>query len=79
MQRLDGINRKGLDRILVRNGGSFFNVPRTGEIRYTHPLMPNQPRANKRRKDAPKHLVDFVREAIRRNALHAESDNSAAA
>lgn len=69
-----GINRKKLDRIFVRHGGKVSNVQRTGEIRYTHPLMSNRPRADKRRKDAASHLVDFVREAIQHAALLAESD-----
>lgn len=59
-----GINRRALDKILRDCGGVVLHVPRSGEIRYVHPLMSSRPRADKRRKDAPNHLVDFVRQVI---------------
>ena len=61
----DGMNRRDLDRVLRDLGGSVVPIKRTGEIQYRHPLMQNRPRANGRRKDAPRHLVAFVLEIIR--------------
>ena len=59
-----GVNRRALDRILLRFGGTVADVRRTGEVRYSHPFVEAKPRANKRRKDAPNHLVDFVRAVV---------------
>lgn len=56
-----GLNRRELDRILVSVGGSVEDVHKTGEIRYRHPQMKSCPKADKRRKDAPMHMVKFVR------------------
>lgn len=61
-----GVNRRNLDRLFLSLGGTIEDVRRTGELRYRHPLMDACAKANKRRKDAPSHLVDFVRELIRR-------------
>ena len=61
-----GVNRRDLDRIFRRLGGTIEDVRGTGELRYRHPMMSSCPKANKRRKDAPSHLVDFVREVMRR-------------
>jgi len=61
-----GMNRRDLDRLLRRLGGTVSDVRGTGEIRYTHPLMQRRPRGDKRRKDAASHLVDFVSEVHRR-------------
>jgi hypothetical protein len=69
-----GINRRSLDRILIQLGGRVRPVRRTGEIRYTHPLVSSRPRANKRRKDAPNHLVDFVREVMQRMGIISAPD-----
>jgi len=59
-----GVNRRHLDRLFRKMGGSVRTVPRTGEVRYVHPDHPQRPRANGRRKDAPNHLVNFVREVL---------------
>lgn len=61
-----GMNRRDLDQLLRGLGGAISNVRRTGEIRYSHPLMESRPRTDKRRKDAASHLVDFAREVHRR-------------
>jgi len=55
-----GMNRRALDHILIALGGSIRFLPRTGEVQYSHPVLPNRPRANARRKDAPRHLTSFV-------------------
>jgi hypothetical protein len=66
-----GINRRDLDRILISMGGDIVLIRSTGEIAYTHPRLPERPRANGRRKDAPTHLVKFVRRVLEL----AEGDN----
>lgn len=55
-----GVNRRDLDRRLVNLGGTVRALARTGEIQYSHPMLPERPRADGRRKDAPRHLVVFV-------------------
>lgn len=59
-----GINRNRLDAILVESGGAIRELRGTGEIAYSHPAIPQRPRANGRRKDAPAHLVRFVRRVM---------------
>ena len=59
-----GINRRELDRILNHLGGTVRHLRRTGEIAYSHPLIAHRPKADGRRKDAPAHLVKFVRRAV---------------
>lgn len=61
-----GINLRELNRLIRELGGTAEPIRRTGEIRYSHPLMANRPKANSRRKDAPLHLVEFVQEVVRR-------------
>lgn len=56
-----GINRRELDRVLLQLGGQATHLRRTGEIAYSHPALVERPRADGRRKDAPLHLVRFVR------------------
>lgn len=55
-----GMNRADLDRLLRSLGGQILRVPGTDDIRYSHPAMPERPRANARRKDAPRSLTAFV-------------------
>jgi hypothetical protein len=55
-----GMNRVDLDRLFRSLGGQIVPVPGTGDIRYSHPAMPQRPRANARRKDAPRSLTAFV-------------------
>ena len=55
-----GVNRRDLDRRLLNLGGTVRALTRTGEVQYSHPLLPERPRADGRRKDAPRHLVAFV-------------------
>lgn len=62
-----GMNRRELDRIFISLGGEIVRPRRTGEVRYRHPLLHEQPRADGRRKDAPNHLVRFVLEVERRS------------
>lgn len=59
-----GINRDRLDALLRGSGGTVHYLRRTGEVAYSHPAIPERPRANGRRKDAPAHLVRFVRRVI---------------
>lgn len=61
-----GMNRSDLDRILTRLGGAVSDVRGTGEVRYSHPLVEQRPRGDKRRKDAPNQLVAFVLKVFRR-------------
>lgn len=55
-----GVNRRQLDDLLRRLGGTVAHLNRTGEVQYSHPAIPERPRADGRRKDAPRHLVAFV-------------------
>jgi hypothetical protein len=55
-----GIDRRRLDAVLRSLGGRVEVVRRTGEIRYSHPLLAESPRADGRRKDASKRLSQFV-------------------
>lgn len=55
-----GVNRRDLDRRLFNLGGTVRALARTGEIQYSHPMLRERPRADGRRKDAPRHLVAFV-------------------
>jgi hypothetical protein len=55
-----GMNRVDLDRLFRSLGGQILPVPGTGDIRYVHPTMAERPRANARRKDAPRSLTAFV-------------------
>ena len=55
-----GVNRRDLDRRLLNLGGTVRAIARTGEVQYSHSLLPERPRADGRRKDAPRHLVAFV-------------------
>lgn len=57
----NGMNRADLDRTLAALGGTVTHLRRTGEVAYSHPALPSRPRANGRRKDAPRHLLQFVR------------------
>ena len=60
-----GINRRHLDQLLLNLGGSVANLHRTGEVQYSHPTIVQRPRGDGRRKDAPRHLVAFVRRVQR--------------
>ncbi len=55
-----GMNRIQLDRVFRNLGGSVTILRRTGDVQYHHPALPERPKANSRRKDAPRHLVVFV-------------------
>ncbi len=59
-QAKGGINRRALDDLFRKLGGSIDTVHKTGEIVYTHPLVPWKARANGRRKDAPRQLVQLI-------------------
>lgn len=61
-----GMNLSSLNRYFIALGGTIEAVRRTGEIRYSHQLVAQRPRADGRRKDAPRHLVAFVMEVERR-------------
>ncbi len=65
-----GINRRVLDDILIDLGGDVVPLHRTGEVQYRHPLLRETPRADGRRKDAPMHLVKFVRRVIDAKGLN---------
>ncbi len=64
-----GINRRELDRILIDLGGAVGFPRRTGDVLYRHPLLAQPARANARRKDASRHLVQFIKEVQRRLAV----------
>ncbi len=59
-----GMNRTDLDRELIALGGTVSCLRRTGEIVYEHPALASRPRANGRRKDAPRCLTRFVIDVI---------------
>lgn len=59
-----GINRRDLDHLWCRIGGEVLSKRDTGEVVYRHPLLPQTLRADGRRKDAPAHLVRFVRRVM---------------
>lgn len=62
-----GMNRADLDKEVRRLGGEVQIVHGTGDVRYTHPLMPRPScRANSRRKDAPRKLTQWVLDVIRK-------------
>ncbi len=70
-----GVNRRELDAIFRDLGGVVVPIHRTGEIKYVHPLFCQQPRADGRRKDAPRHLVRFVLHVVRRVNTQAANDD----
>lgn len=55
-----GCNLADAIRRALDLGISVQPVRRTGELRFTYPLLPDRPRVNGRRKDAPRALTDFV-------------------
>ena len=59
-----GVNRRELDRFFKKLGGEVIPLRRTGEVQYVHPLFARRPRADGRRKDAPRHLVRFVLDVV---------------
>jgi hypothetical protein len=66
MSRIDwGINRRELDQVFRKLGGTVTSIRRTGEIQYSHPALAERPRANGRRKGSPNHVVAFVRRVER--------------
>lgn len=71
-----GMNRRELDRLFVRLGGQIDKPNRTGEIRYWHPVIRRYATANARRKDAPRHLVAYVRDVIRQLTPATETGTS---
>jgi hypothetical protein len=58
---LAGINLRRAYEIAYALGCSISPVRRTGEDRISHPLLDHTVRVNSRRKDAPRHLVVFLR------------------
>jgi hypothetical protein len=60
-----GMNRCELDQIFQKQGGVITHLRRTGEALYRHTSMPRPVRVNARRKDAPRHLVQYVRKVCR--------------
>lgn len=73
-----GMNRADLDRLLIRLGGNVEHLRRTGEVVYTHPRILSRPRADGRRKDAPRHLTCFVRKVAALAAMLAMSSVASA-
>lgn len=65
MTTIDSVIHQGMSlaaakRCIKKLGGDCHTVRRTREVRFTHPRMPNRPRANNRKKDAPLHIVQFL-------------------
>lgn len=54
-----GKNLTELIRQAPQLGISVHPVRRTGELRFTHPLILSRPRVNGRRKDSPRVLTQF--------------------
>jgi hypothetical protein len=71
-----GINRSDLDRILRSLGGRVEFIRRTGEVRYSHPQVAERARADGRRKDASKKLVQFVCKLEKLAVSDAANDSS---
>lgn len=65
MNVVHGMNRADLDRCLRSLGGQVKFLRRTGDVQYSHPTLQERPRANGRRKDAPRSLTAFVLRVIR--------------
>ncbi len=62
----NGIALERLKRLLEQLGGEVENIARTGEVRFRHRRMEKpSARINNRRRDAPRHAVNFVREVQR--------------
>ena len=55
-----GANRRKLDAMFRRLGGTVTPVFRTGEVVYRHPSFPRPIKINGRRKDCPRLLTKFV-------------------
>ena len=72
-----GVNRRELDRRLIELGGTVVFLKRTGEVQYLHPALPERPRANGRRKDAPRHLTQFVMRLERIVGKNAANEDNA--
>ena len=70
------MNRADLDRILVALGGHIVILRKTGDIAYSHRLLSRRPRGNRRRKDAPRHLTQFVLDVIRALDTQAANDDT---
>lgn len=60
-----GMNRAELDRVIVELGGQVLFLRRTGDVQYRHSILPERPKANSRRKGAPRSLTAFVLRVIR--------------
>lgn len=58
-----GMNLKDLLKVLKNLGANVKNIPRTGEIRISHPKMTKSIRTShpRRRKDAPRSVVVFAK------------------
>ena len=69
-----GVNRRELDHFFQQLGGSVIHLRRTGEVQYVHPMFSSRPRADGRRKDAPRHLVHFVLSVVRIVGVEAAND-----
>ena len=59
------MDRSELDVIFLGIGGHIEFPRRTGEVIYRHPKLRHVARANGRRKDSTRHLVNYVRAVIR--------------
>ena len=55
-----GMNLNKLIPMFRSIGGDVAAVRRTGEQRFSHPGVPQTPKCNGRRKDAPRHIVEFA-------------------
>lgn len=55
------MNRRDLERRIVRLGGSVEPVRRHGENRYSHPAVPEKVKHNARRKSASRHAEVWLR------------------
>jgi hypothetical protein len=60
----NGINVRKLSAIFRKLGGIVEEIPATGEERWGHPVTNRRVRANARRKDAARALVQLVREVL---------------
>jgi hypothetical protein len=56
-----GMNLNKAMRAARHLGCSIFDIRRSGEVRFTHPLMDRPCRVNARRHSAPRHLVAWLR------------------
>ncbi len=60
-----GLNRRDLYAFAREHNCRVQHVRRTGEVRLSHPLVPESVLVNNRRKDASRQATTFVRKVVK--------------